>query len=139
MRPVAVSGEPEGLILFDGVCVFCSGWTRWVIRRDPQALFRFVAIQSERGRALAARVGLDPENPVSNAVIVGGQALFKSDATLAVVSRLPGWRWVGVFRIFPKGVRDWLYDRAAKNRYRLFGRTETCWVPEAGDRERFLT
>lgn len=139
MRPVAISGEPDGLILFDGVCVFCSGWTRWVIRRDPQAIFRFVAIQSERGRALAARVGLDPEDPVSNAVILDGVALFKSEATLGVVSRLPGWSWVRVLRAVPGPVRDWLYDRAAKNRYRLFGRTEVCWVPEPGDRERFLS
>lgn len=139
MKPVPAPGEPEGLILYDGVCVFCSRWVGWVIRRDTQARYRFLPIQSERGRVLAQRLGLNPEEPESNVVILGGQALFKSDAALAVVSSLDGWRWAGAGRAFSPPIRNWLYDRVARNRYRLFGRTAICHIPSPEMRERFLS
>lgn len=128
----------EGLILFDGVCVFCSHWVRWVIARDREARFRFTAIQSATGRAMAEAHGVDPEAPQTNAVIRDGLIHFKSDAVLAVVTRLAGWRWVGVFRRVPRGLRDALYDRVARSRYRLFGRSETCLVAAPGERSRFV-
>lgn len=138
MRPVPAPDEPEGLILYDGVCLFCSRWVRWIIERDREGRFRFVAIQSEQGRALAERIGIDPDAPQSNAVILGGQALFKSDAALAVLAHLPGWGWTNTFRAVPRGLRDWVYDRLAANRYRIFGRTDVCWLPPPDARERFL-
>src|SRR5690606_25278788 len=58
VRPLPAPGEPEGLILFDGVCVFCSRWVRWVIERDHEARYRFMAVQTPGGRALALRLGI---------------------------------------------------------------------------------
>ncbi len=137
-RPTAISGVRDGLILFDGVCVFCSRWVRFVIERDAAARFRFVAIQSDGGRALAARLGIDSAAPETNAVILHGQAYFKSDAALHVLRRLPKWSWSGALLGVPRPVRDWAYDRVARNRYRWFGRTEVCMMPSAELAARFV-
>ena len=83
--PRPCSDEPDGLILFDGVCVFCSRWVRLVMRLDRERRFRFLPIQSERGRALAARHGIDPDAPETNAVVWGDRLWFKSDAALTVI------------------------------------------------------
>jgi predicted DCC family thiol-disulfide oxidoreductase YuxK len=128
-RPQIVYGAPERLLLFDGVCVLCSRWARFVMTRDPAAAFRFVAVQEPYGTALAQRLGIDIAFPQTNAVIVGGRAYFKSDAAIEVLARLPHWSWVRVFRAIPRRVRDGLYDIVARNRYRLFGRTEICLLP----------
>ena len=130
--------EPDGLILFDGVCVFCSRWVRFVIDRDPEWRFSFMAIQSERGRALAAQFGIDSEAPQTNAVILGGRIFFKSDAALTVLGALTATRPLGVLKAVPRVARDPVYDLIARNRYAIFGRTETCMVPSADDRARFI-
>ena len=127
--PVAVDGVPDGLILFDGVCVFCSRWVRFVVERDREIRFRLVTVQEGPGVALAARLGIDPAMPETNAVILGGRAYFKSDAAIAVLSALPGWGWARGLRLVPRWLRDGLYDFVARNRYRWFGRSETCLVP----------
>lgn len=137
--PQPAPDEPDGLILFDGVCVFCSRWVRFVIDRDPERRFSFVPIQSDRGRALAVRFGIDTETPQTNAVIVDGRIFFKSDAALTVLGRLAATRPLGWLKAAPRIVRDPVYDLIARNRYALFGRTETCMVPSADDRARFLT
>jgi len=130
-RPVAVSGIPDGVVLYDGICVLCSFWFRFVVRRDPGARFRFAQIQGSYGQALAGRLGIDPNVPETNVFITADVAYFRSDAPLQILRRLPGWRWTGVLLAVPRPVRDWLYDRVARNRYRLFGRTETCLMPSA--------
>lgn len=137
--PKPAPDEPDGLILFDGVCVFCSRWVRFVIDRDRAGRFRFVAIQSETGRALAARYGIDPEAPQTNAAVLDGRIFFKSDAALAVLGALPGTGPLAMLRGVPRLLRDPAYDLIAKNRYRIFGRTETCMVPSADDRARFVS
>ncbi len=136
--PVPAPDLPDGLILFDGVCVFCSRWVRFVIARDPEARFRFLPIQSERGRALAVRLGVNPDEPETNIVVMDGRALMKSDALLAVLGVLKGTRPLAVLRRLPRPLRDPLYDLIARNRYAVFGRTDACMVPEPKDRERFL-
>ena len=136
--PRPAPGEPDGLILFDGVCVFCSRWVRFVIDRDTQRRFRFVAIQGEAGRSLATRYGIDADAPQTNAVILNGRIWFKSDAALAVLSELPSTRGLRMFRAVPTGLRNPIYDLIAQNRYRIFGRTDVCMVPSAQDRDRFI-
>lgn len=136
--PQPAPDEADGLILFDGVCVFCSRWVRFVIERDPERRFRFMAIQSQPGRALAARFGIDPEAPETNAVVWGGRIFFKSDAALTVLGALAATRPLGGLKAVPRGLRDPVYDRIARNRYRLFGRTDQCMVPAPEDRGRFL-
>lgn len=116
----------DDVILYDGVCVLCSGWVRFVVRRDATRRFRFTPIQSPYGRALAEALGIDPDNPDTNAVILGGRALRRSDAALAVVGALPGWSWVQALRLVPRPARDLIYTLIARNRYRIFGRHDVC-------------
>jgi len=129
---------PEGLILFDGVCVLCAGWVNFIIPRDPEGRYRFVPIQSEPGRALAARFRIDTAAPETNVVIRDGKAWFKADSALRVCRDLPGWRWMQLFRLLPRPLRNIFYDLIAQNRYRLFGRRETCLVPTPAIRNRFV-
>ena len=120
----------EDLIVFDGDCVLCSGLAHFVHERDAAQRFKFVAIQSDYGRALAARFGIDADNPATTAAVVDGVAYFKGAAALAVLEKLPRSGWTSSARAIPRVVRNWLYDRIARNRYAIFGRRERCW---AGD------
>jgi predicted DCC family thiol-disulfide oxidoreductase YuxK len=126
------------LILFDGDCVLCSRGARFVHRRDEAQRFKFVAIQSEYGRTLAARFEIDADAPQTNLAVTGGRVFFKSDAALAVLALLPGWRWTGLARIAPRAVRNWLYDRIARNRYQWFGQRAQCWAGDPAFRTRIL-
>jgi predicted DCC family thiol-disulfide oxidoreductase YuxK len=126
------------VILYDGVCVFCSRWVRFVAARDIKRRFRFTAIQSSYGTRLAQAFGIDPEDPDTNAVIHGGVAYFKSDAALTVLSNLPGWEWVRVLRAVPKPLRDAVYHLVARNRYRIFGKYEECFIPDTDLRARVM-
>jgi predicted DCC family thiol-disulfide oxidoreductase YuxK len=128
----------DDVILYDGVCVFCSRWIRFVAARDKEARFRFTAIQSAYGSELARAFGIDPGDPDTNAVVHGGKVFFKSDAALTVLSRLQGWRWTGIFFHVPKPLRDAAYGLVARNRYRIFGKYDACFVPDADMRERVM-
>ena len=124
-----ITGEPcgwpdDGMILYDGVCILCSGWVKFVMRRDAD--LRFTPIQSPYGRRLAQACGIDPGNPDTNALVTGGRLYRRSDAALAVLSRLPRWRWIGFLHFVPRGARDLVYDLIARNRYHLFGRRDSC-------------
>jgi predicted DCC family thiol-disulfide oxidoreductase YuxK len=128
----------DDVILYDGVCVFCSRWVRFVATRDSDRRFRFTAIQSGYGARLAQAFGIDPGDPDTNAVIHGGVAYFKSGAALTVLSNLPGWGWVRVLFAVPKPLRNALYNLVARNRYRIFGKYEACFVPDASLRARVM-
>jgi predicted DCC family thiol-disulfide oxidoreductase YuxK len=134
--------QSSTIILFDGVCNLCSGVVRFVIARDPRAHFRFAALQSDAARRACAEVGATPPaavDPDTIIVIADGRALERSDAALAIASRLPfPWPMFGVFRILPRALRDWLYRLVAKNRYRWFGKSDTCMMPTPELRARFL-
>ena len=126
------------LIVFDGDCVLCSRWARWVHRRDREGRFKFVAIQSEAGLALARRFGVNPENPETNIVVRGGRAFFKLDTVSGILDALPRWRpATAALALIPRFARNWLYDRLASNRYAWFGRREQCLL-EAGLGERIV-
>ena len=128
----------DDVILYDGVCIFCSRWVRFVIARDTTRRFRFTPIQSDYGTRLAKTFGIDPEDPDTNAVVHGGVAFMKSDAALTVLSHLPGWRWTRVLFAVPRPLRDAVYSLIARNRYKIFGKYETCFVPDADMRARVL-
>ena len=119
------------VILFDGVCVFCSRWVRFIVARGKAARFRFTPIQSAYGTRLAQALGINPDDPDTNAVIHGSVAYFKSDGALTVLSYLPGWSWVRVLFAVPRPLRNAAYNVVAKNRYRIFGKYDACIVPDA--------
>ena len=85
-----------------------------------------------------AAFGINPDDPDTNAVVHGGEVFFKSGAALTVLSLLPGWRWVRVLRSMPKPLRDAVYNLVARNRYRIFGKYETCFLGDAGFRDRVM-
>lgn len=126
------------ILLYDGVCVLCSGGVRFVLRHEREPAIRFVAVQSTEGRALARVHGLDPQAPESFLFIENGAALAKSDAAFAVIRHLRGpARLLLLGRILPRPLRDWLYDRIARNRYHLFGQKTVCERPDPRQRHRF--
>ena len=134
-----MTGWPEDdLILYDGVCIFCSRWVRFVATRDTARRFRFTAIQSPYGARMARAFGIDPNDPDTNAVVHGGFAHFKSDGALTVLSHLPRWRWTRALLLVPKPLRDAVYNLVARNRYQIFGKFDACFVPDADMRERVL-
>jgi predicted DCC family thiol-disulfide oxidoreductase YuxK len=126
------------VILFDGVCIFCSRWVRFVAARDTAKRFRFTPIQSAYGTRLAKALGIDPDDPDTNAVIHGGGVFLKSDAALTVLAQLPGWRWVRALFAVPKPLRNAAYNLVAQNRYRIFGKYDACFVPDADLRARVI-
>ena len=128
----------DDVILYDGVCIFCSRWVRFVATRDVAGKFRFTAIQSPYGIRLAQTFGIDAEDPDTNAVIHGGAAHFKSDGALTVLSHLPRWRWTRLLFVVPRPLRDAIYNLVARNRYRIFGKFDSCFVPDADVRARVL-
>ena len=136
-RPLTEPWPDDDVILYDGVCLFCSHWIRFIAARD-HGRFRFTAIQSDYGTRLARHVGIDPADPDTNAVIHDGVAHFKSDGALTTLSLLPGWDWVRVLRRLPEWLRDPVYNLVAKNRYKIFGRSEACLVPDAAMRARVI-
>lgn len=129
----------DAIVVFDGVCALCSGWVGFLLRRDRARLFRFAAMQDNAGRQLLARHGLDPDDPMSFLLLDASGARTDSDAIIAVLERLGGgWRAARLLRLLPRRLRDPLYRRLARNRYRWFGRRETCYLPPAAERDRFL-
>ena len=128
----------DDIILFDGVCVFCSRWVRFIVVRDAGARFRFTPIQSSYGARLAQALGIDAHDPDTNAVVHGGVAYFKSDGALTVLSQLPGWGWVRALFAVPTPLRDPVYSLIARNRYRIFGKYDACFVPDADLRARVI-
>jgi predicted DCC family thiol-disulfide oxidoreductase YuxK len=131
--------DEHPIILYDGVCVLCSRIVRFVIQHDGTARFRFASVQSEPGQQLLARFGLPLDGWDSFVLVEGGTVYLKSTAFLRIVRRLSGrWPVLALGRFLPGGLRDWLYDRIARNRFRLFGRRETCMVPTPEVRARFL-
>jgi predicted DCC family thiol-disulfide oxidoreductase YuxK len=138
MGPTVTEPWPDDdVILYDGVCLFCSHWIRFIAARD-NGRFRFTAIQSSYGARLALHVGIDTADPDTNAVIHDGIAHFKSDGALTTLSLLPGWGWVRVLVFVPKALRDPVYNLVAKNRYRIFGRSDVCVIPDAAMRARVI-
>ncbi|WP_455926458.1 thiol-disulfide oxidoreductase DCC family protein [Pseudomonas putida] len=129
----------ETVVLFDGVCKLCNGWAKFLIRHDRRQRVRLATVQSPEGQALLAWAGLPLERFDTMAVIDGEKAYYRSDAFFRVMSHLPApWPWLNLFRVVPRVIRDWCYDRIALNRYRLFGRYDTCLVPTPDHLRRFL-
>jgi predicted DCC family thiol-disulfide oxidoreductase YuxK len=127
------------IVLFDGVCNLCSGSVQFLLKRDPEGLFRFAPLQSDVGRRLLAEHGLTVDSLSSVVLIEDGKVWQESSAALRIARHLPGaWKLLRSFAVVPRPLRDAVYRWIARNRYRWFGKTETCWLPTPELEERFL-
>jgi predicted DCC family thiol-disulfide oxidoreductase YuxK len=128
------------IILFDGVCNLCNSAVQFVIKHDKDDVFRFVALQSELGQEILAYIGLDVKNIDSIVLYEPGVAYYyKSDAALQIAKRLNGLFSLGIiFKIIPTGIRNSLYDYIAKNRYKWYGKKESCMLPTPELKAKFL-
>jgi predicted DCC family thiol-disulfide oxidoreductase YuxK len=137
---IAAFPDDKPIIVFDGHCAICSGWARFVVRHDPKARYRLLAAQTPLAATLYAHYGLDPLDYESNILIADGRAWFKSEGTIRMLEGLGfPWSLMGVFRMLPRGVREWGYEALARNRFRLFGRHDVCFAPTPDIAARFLT
>ena len=127
------------VILFDGVCNLCNGAVQFVIKHDEKGQFRFASLQGEHGQQLLKHYNLSPVDLDSFVLIQGDVAYSKSTAALLVAKQLKGVvKSLYVFRIIPAFIRDGIYNFIARNRYRWFGRKESCMIPSVDLRARFL-
>lgn len=127
------------IIVFDAECILCSANAQFVLRHDRARRFRLASMQNMAGAALYRRFGIDPANPESMIVVDGDLLLKDSDAVLAIYAGL-GWPWkaLSVLRFIPRVLRDPVYRWLARNRYRVFGRRDACWIPAPEDADRVL-
>jgi predicted DCC family thiol-disulfide oxidoreductase YuxK len=130
----------DSVIVFDGVCVLCSRWVDFVLRRDPHGRYKFAAMQTSSGRALLIEHGVDPDDPLSFLLLEGKKGYTDTDAIVRILRSFgSGWSLLGLLlSVVPRFVRDPLYRWIARNRYRMFGRREVCRVPTADIADRFL-
>ncbi len=142
--PQPSSSPGEHVILYDGICGLCNRVNQFVLSRDSRSVFDFASLQSETGRSLVKRFGREPDDldtfyVVTNYRSGSPELLSKAEAALFIIKAVGApWSWLGVFGILPKGVLDWSYDVIARNRYRLFGRYESCPIPGPDERRRFI-
>ncbi len=130
--------EDGAIVLFDGVCNFCSWSVRFLHEHDDGSL-RFAPLQSEVGRELLADHDLPADYFDSLVYLRDGEAHLKSDGAVRIARHLERpWRWLRWFRYVPRPVRDAGYDVLGRVRYRVFGKREACMVPDADLRGRFL-
>ncbi|HKS14335.1 MAG TPA: thiol-disulfide oxidoreductase DCC family protein [Pseudomonas sp.] len=135
--PVLEPGETA--VLFDGTCKLCNGWANLIIRHDGRRRIRLATVQSPEGQALLAWAEL-PTDRFNTIVLIHGEQVFvRSDAMFEIFTRLsPPWRLLNLFKLVPRPLRDWVYDKIALNRYKLFGRFDACVQPHADHPRRFL-
>ena len=127
------------IILFDGVCNFCNFWVNFIIDHDKKDVFRFAALQSEKGREILKKFNTVNLNLESVILIDGKTVYSKSTAALKIAKELNGAvKAMYPFIIFPKFLRDFIYEVIAKYRYNLFGKRETCRVPTEDEKSKFL-
>jgi len=127
-----------GMIIFDGVCNFCDSSVKFIIKYDQVAYFQFAPMQSDAGQALLAQYEV-PDNMDSVILIEHGKVYFESTAALKICRRLDSfWPVCYIFIMIPPIIRNKMYRLFAKNRYRLFGRKESCLLPTRSQRKRFL-
>jgi len=131
--------DEKQIILFDGVCNFCNFWVNFVIKRDKKDLFRFAALQSEKAKEFSDKFNFDTSSMNTFVLIDGDHLYTKSTAALKICKQLTG--PIKIFYPFislPKFLRDFIYDLVAKNRYKFFGKRDSCRIPTAKEKLKFL-
>ncbi|UIR55018.1 DCC1-like thiol-disulfide oxidoreductase family protein [Sphingobacterium sp. SRCM116780] len=126
----------QQLVIFDGVCNLCNGTVNFIIKKDKKDKFRFTSLQSEIGQSYLRAI---PSKSDSIFYIRNKQVLTKSTAALFIAKDLGfPYSLLTIFRFLPTTWRDNCYDYIARNRYRWFGKRETCEVPSEQIRKKFI-
>lgn len=131
----------HGMIFFDGVCNLCNHSVQFVIKRDQHDYFRFAALQTEAAKAQLTALNSVPHQEELNTIILleNGKVYDRSTAALRIARKLSGlWPLLYGFIIIPRFIRDFFYQLISKNRYRIWGKQESCMVPSAALKSKFL-
>jgi predicted DCC family thiol-disulfide oxidoreductase YuxK len=131
--------DDRPIIIFDGHCVLCSRFARFILRHDKRKRFRLTAAQTPLGQALLSHLGLDPVRFETNVLLEHGTARFKSDVSIRMFALLGGpFALANLLRVVPGALLDRLYDLIAENRLRWFGAQRVCFKADASEPDRFL-
>lgn len=131
--------ENEAVLLFDGVCNLCNGSVQFIIKHEKSSVLKFAAIQSEAGQKLLSQYNINPEYTNSVILIKEGKVYTESDAVFKTSQFLKFPFSLGRFLVVvPKPIRNFIYRKVAKNRYRWFGKKDSCMIPTPDLRNRFL-
>lgn len=132
--------KDKKIILFDGVCNLCNASVQFVIKRDTKDVFRFVPLQSELGEQILNHIGINREQTDSIVLYEPGKAYFyKAEAALKIINEFGGLYYLlNILQIFPKFISNAVYDYIAKNRYRWYGKQESCMMPTPELAAKFL-
>ncbi len=124
------------IIAFDGECNMCNGYIQWLIRKDRKKEFRYTTLQSDDGAILKKASGIQGDS----ILLISDEKIYTmSDAGLMSMKILGrGWTIASWFRIFPVGLRNLVYKWIANNRYKWFGRSDACMVPDASIKSLFI-
>jgi predicted DCC family thiol-disulfide oxidoreductase YuxK len=129
----------HGIVLFDGVCNLCNGSVQFIIKHDKKGYFRFAALQSDTGQKLLQQAGLPKDYLATFVYIENGKYSTQSTAALKVAKHLSGlWPLLYGLIIIPAPIRNFFYKLVANNRYRWFGKQESCMIPTPELREKFI-
>lgn len=137
--PPPLLAPDDTVVLFDGTCKLCNGWARFVIAHDQAHLIKLATVQSSQGQELLAWAGLPTDNFNTIVLISKDEFFIRSEAMFEIAARLRApWRWLRIAQIVPRGMRDWIYDKIAINRYKLFGQYDFIQIPTADHEHRYL-
>ena len=135
-----MSEKARVIVLFDGVCNLCSDWVKFCLPRDRTGRLRYAALQDDAGQKLLKAHQLETVEFKSIVVVADGKVYQKSQAVFRIVEEMSwGWRVAGrIGAMFPRAFCNVIYDWVARNRYRWFGKSESCFFPNPEQRSRFL-
>lgn len=133
------SNHQKPVIFFDGLCNLCNGAVQFALRHEKNDAFRYTALQGQYAKKTLAQFKVNPKQLNSILLIDNGKLYFKSTAALRITKKFKGlWPALYLFILVPAFIRNWVYDIIAKNRYKWFGKKESCWVPTPALKAKFL-
>ena len=130
--------QPSAIIFCDGHCHLCCGSVQFILQRDRTGYFQYAPIDGAKAKELFATW---KTNSIPDSIVLyeNGKFFARSTAALRVARKLSGaWPLLYAFMIIPAPIRDFVYNIIARNRYRWFGRSESCWMPKPEWKKRFL-
>jgi predicted DCC family thiol-disulfide oxidoreductase YuxK len=125
------------LILFDGHCMLCNRSILWIIRNDRSGIFEFAPLQSDYAKKKLSERGYSFQTIPDSVCLLNDKGVyFESNALLEIVSKIPRYHYLSLFRILPTWFRNLLYRFIARNRHRIWGKTEKCLIPDSKLKDR---